>query len=486
MRDTGGSHTRRFALRRTFRNPCSSTMTLPLSISAAGAMLRSGELTPVALLDQCLARIDALETDVRAWVVVDRSAARAAAEQARDELVSGFDRGPLHGIPLGVKDIIDVAGLPTMAGAKVRPEVPATRDALVVRKLREAGAVLLGKTVTTEFASFDPSPTRNPWNLKRTPGGSSSGSAAAAACGMCFAALGTQTGGSIIRPASYCGVAGLKPTWGRLSLRGVVPLAYHLDHPGVLARTVGDLALTYRALVSFDALDPCSAARPQAAGGDDAFQTELDPAGMPRLGVVRDYFFDKSNDNVRRGVTAGMDRLRKAGASVSVVSMPKEFVDVHRSHRLIMAVDAAAYHRETFQARRGDYGPRISELLNEGLAATAVDYSRALEHQLQFRRAIENLLLEQQLDALVMPAVSNTAPPLDTTGDPTFQAPWSFSGLPVVSLPCELGDDDMPISIQLVGAPWSEGPLLATAAWCEEAEHFRHQPPIVRELADSA
>lgn len=459
-------------------------MTQPLSISAAGALLRSGELTPVTLLERCLARIDALESDVRAWVVVDRSAARAAAEQARDELISGFDRGPLHGIPLGVKDIIDVAGLPTLAGAKVRPDAPAAGDAFVVRKLREAGAVLLGKTVTTEFASFDPSPTRNPWNLKRTPGGSSAGSAAAPSCGMCFAALGSQTGGSIIRPASYCGVAGLKPTWGRLSLRGIVPLAYHLDHPGVLARTVGDLELTYRALIGFDALDPCSAARPQASGGDDAFQTELDPAGMPRLGLVRDYFFDKSNDNVRRGVTAGMDRLRKAGASVAVVGMPKEFAEVHRSHRIIMAVEAAAYHRETFLARRGDYGPRISELLNEGLAATAVDYSRALEHQLQFRRAIEALLLEQQLDALVLPAVSHTAPPLDTTGDPTFQAPWSFSGLPVVSLPCDLGDDDMPIAMQFVGAPWSEGPLLATAGWCEQAVDFRHQPPIVRSFDD--
>ncbi|MBL9082538.1 MAG: amidase [Planctomycetales bacterium] len=451
-----------------------------LSIAAAAELLRKQELTPVGLLDQCLARIDLLDSEVRAWALVDREGARAAAEQATTELASGIDRGPLHGIPIGVKDIIDVRGLPTFAGAKVRPNIPAPSDAFVVAKLREAGAVIVGKTVTTEFASFDPSPARNPWNAKRTPGGSSAGSAVAPVCGMCFAALGTQTGGSIIRPASYCGAAGLKPTWGHLSLQGIIPLAYHLDHPGVLARSVGDLELTYRALVGFDATDACSVRGAQTPPSADIYQAEIDAVGVPRLGVVRDYFFDRSTDNVRKGVTEAMDRLRKAGATVSAVTLPKAFADVHRSHRLVMAVEAAAYHRETFLARRADYGPRISELLDEGLAATAVDYSRALEHQLQFRRAMEQMLAEQQIDALVMPAVSNTAPPLETTGDPTFQAPWSFAGLPVVSIPCELGDDDMPVALQFVGPSWSEGSLLAVAAWCEREIGFGEVPPMLQ------
>ena len=214
------------------------------SIAEAGRSLRSGQTTPVDLLEECLGRIDDTEADVRAWVVIDREGARRAAETATDELRRGGDRGPLHGLPVGVKDIIDVAGLPTLAGARVRPNVPAAADAFVVAKLRQAGAVVLGKTVTTEFASFDPPPTRNPYDPERTPGGSSSGSAAAVVAGHCYAALGSQTGGSVIRPASYCGAAGMKPTWGRLSLSGIVPLAMHLDHPEQMARTAAKHATT--------------------------------------------------------------------------------------------------------------------------------------------------------------------------------------------------------------------------------------------------
>ncbi len=455
-------------------------MTTPHTITEAARLIRDDALTPLELLDRCLEKIDELDPKVHAWVVVDREGARQAAVLATDELSRGIDRGPLHGIPLGVKDIIDVAGLPTLAGSKVRANVPAERDAFIVAKLREAGAVLLGKTVTTEFASFDPSPSRNPWHLNHTPGGSSAGSAVAPACDMCFAALGSQTGGSIIRPASYCGVASLKPTWGRLSLRGIVPLAYHLDHPGVLARSVADLELTYRAIAGFDDADPMSVRRGQGSAGDDIYQVDFDAPSMPRIGLARDYFFEKSNDNVRRGVTAGVDRLRKAGAAVQAVMMPKSFAGVHKAHRLIMAVDAAAYHRETFSARRAEYGPRISELLDEGLAANAGDYSRALELQFQFRRDVERLIAEQQLDVLLMPAVSNTAPPLDTTGDVSFQAPWSFAGLPVVSLPCEFGDDDLPVAMQLVGTAWNEGPLLAVAKWCESVIGFERRAAEVR------
>ncbi|MGC3968524.1 MAG: amidase family protein [Pirellulales bacterium] len=310
MRETSGS--RPFPLR---RQRCRDVMPPLVTIAAAGELLRRQELTPVDLLTQCLKQIDAFDAEVRAWVTVDREGARAAAEVAAKELASGVDRGPMHGIPIGVKDIIDVRGLPTLAGAKVRPSTPALKDAFVVSKLRDAGAVILGKAATTEFASFDPSPTRNPWNQKRTPGGSSAGSAAAPACGMCFAALGTQTGGSIIRPASYCGVSSIKPTWGRLSLQGIVPLAYHLDHPGVLARNVGDLELTYRAMTGFDANDACSLRGTLSPASSDMYQTEIDVVGAPRLGVVRDYFFDRSTDNVRKGVTDAMDRMRRNGSN---------------------------------------------------------------------------------------------------------------------------------------------------------------------------
>src|SRR3954468_2244140 len=207
----------------------------PLTIHEAAAAIRAGSLTPVDLLEQCLERIDRYEPQVRAWVLVDRGGAREQALRLTDELKKGQHRGPLHGIPIGVKDIIDVFDLPTGCGSKLWANSIARQDATVVKRLRQAGAVILGKTVTTAYAFLDPPVTRNPWNLNRTPGGSSSGSAAAVACGMCLGALASQTGGSTTRPAAFCGVCSLKPTYGRVSTDGVLPLAPSLDHVGLMA-----------------------------------------------------------------------------------------------------------------------------------------------------------------------------------------------------------------------------------------------------------
>jgi aspartyl-tRNA(Asn)/glutamyl-tRNA(Gln) amidotransferase subunit A len=224
----------------------------PRTITEAAGFIRRGELTPHDLLDQCLTRIDRYESKVRAWVVIDRDGAREQAERLAAELKAGQNRGPLHGIPMGIKDIIDVFDLPTGCGSKLWANSYARRDATCVERLRLAGAIILGKTVTTAFASFDPPITRNPWNLDCTPGGSSSGSAAAVAGGMCFAALATQTGGSITRPASYCGVCSIKPTYGRVSVDGVMPLAPSMDHVGVMANCVRDLAVVFKSIAGAD------------------------------------------------------------------------------------------------------------------------------------------------------------------------------------------------------------------------------------------
>jgi aspartyl-tRNA(Asn)/glutamyl-tRNA(Gln) amidotransferase subunit A len=218
----------------------------PLTITEAAGFIRRGELTPSELLEQCFARIDRYEQRVRAWVYLDRERARAEAERLTAELKAGQNRGSLHGIPIGVKDIIDVFDMPTGCGSKLWANSYARRDATVVERLRQAGAVIMGKTVTTAFASFDPPVTRNPWNLNCTPGGSSSGSAAAVACGMCLGALATQTGGSITRPASYCGVCSIKPTYDRVHVDGVMPLAPSMDHVGAMANCVRDVGLLYR------------------------------------------------------------------------------------------------------------------------------------------------------------------------------------------------------------------------------------------------
>src|SRR6516162_5434325 len=222
------------------------------TIHEAAAAIRERSLSAVDLLETCLQRIEQTEPRLRAWVLVDRERARGEAEARDREARRGEWRGPLHGIPLGIKDIIDVFDWPTAAGSRLWAGSVARQDATVVRRLRAAGAVLVGKTVTTQYASFDPPPTRNPWNFSRTPGGSSSGSAAAVATGMCLGALGSQTGGSITRPASYCGVAGCKPTFGRISCNGVVPLAPSMDHPGPIAPCVEDLAIMLRAMLDYD------------------------------------------------------------------------------------------------------------------------------------------------------------------------------------------------------------------------------------------
>src|SRR5438105_2612796 len=232
------------------------------TIHKAAEEIRQGRLSPSELLDECLSQIDRYEPKVQAWVFVDRENARAQCDALTQELKHGQYRGPLHGIPLGIKDIFDVFDWPTAAGSQLWKQSIARRDATVVGRLRQAGAVFLGKTVTTQFASFDPRLTRNPGHLDRTPGGSSSGSAAAVACGMCLGALGSQTGGSITRPASYCGVAGLKPTFGRLSCEGVVPLAPSMDHVGPIAGCVRDLAILLQTIAGADPRDPNCADHP--------------------------------------------------------------------------------------------------------------------------------------------------------------------------------------------------------------------------------
>ena len=435
-------------------------MTQPLSIAEAAAAIQTGHLDPVDLLAQCLERIDRYDGQIRACVVVDRQAAIQAAETARREIAEGAYRGPLHGIPVGVKDLIDVAGLPTLAGSPLRAGHRAEADAPIVAALRAAGAIVLGKTVTVEFAAFDPPPTRNPWDpaLGHTQGGSSSGSAAAVAMGMCLGALGTQTGGSLVRPASYCGIATCKPTFGRLSTAGIVPLSYHLDHPGPMARTVWDVAALLRAI--WPKADP----------------PLPDSSRPPRLGFVETFYMERADDAVRAVVGAAVARLTGQGAAIEPLRLPIDFQEVLDRHWQIMAVEAAAYHRRQFAAQRPSYGPMIARLLDEGLQISAVDYAAALAHQRAFRREAADLL--GPYDALLMPATDSPAPPrLDTTGPRDFQAPWSYAGLPVVSFPCGLAADGMPVALQLVQRHNRESSLLETARWCERALDFRASPP---------
>jgi Asp-tRNA(Asn)/Glu-tRNA(Gln) amidotransferase A subunit family amidase len=432
------------------------------TIHAAAEEIRKGRLSPVDLVKSCLERIERCEDRVHAWVLIDAEGALARAEECAREIERSGWRGPLHGIPVAIKDNFDVFDWPTAAGSRLWKNSIARQDATVVRRLRQAGAVFLGKTVTTQYASFDPPPTRNPWNTARTPGGSSSGSAAALACGMCLGALGSQTGGSITRPASYCGVAGCKPTFGRVPLDGIVPLAPSIDHPGPLARCVRDLEILLRAIAD------C-----RVGLEDSAHPTK------PRLGRLRGLFDHRADAAVAEMMRKVCAQLGKKGAVIVDVPEPAAFAEVLSRHRTVMAVESAAYHQERLRRHPEDYEPRIRALVEEGLNCPAPEYARCKEHQELLRSEMAHCF--DSVDVLLTPAATNPAPDAGTTGDPAFNSPWSYTGFPTISFPAGLSPDGLPLAIQLVGRPWSESALFSVALWCEEALGAAlGEPPVVR------
>lgn len=429
------------------------------TLAEASRHIQKGEASCVDILRQCLAKIDESEADIRAWVTVDRDGALAQAEKLDAELADHQWRGPLHGIPIGIKDIIDVAGFVTGAGSKYwSNQPPRQADAPLVATLRKAGAVILGKTVTTQFAGFDPSVTRNPWNLERTPAGSSSGSGAAVAAGHCLGAIGSQTGGSITRPSAFCGIAGCKPNLNRIPIEGVVPIARSLDHPGPMAKTVEDLTMLMAGLLP-ESLSPVSS------------ETDQLPH-PPRLGRVRNFSEDRADPAMREAMERTLEALMTAGSPVYDLGEEFDFAELLIHHRRIMAVEGAEFHRSAFAERPDDYRPRFTELIEEGLAVSAVDYVTSKNHQARLSEELH--LAACRFDALVTPAAPGPAPDLTTTGDACMNAPWSYSGLPTVSFPIGLSDDGLPLAIQFTGRRNGEAELLAVAAWCEAA--VRKQP----------
>jgi aspartyl-tRNA(Asn)/glutamyl-tRNA(Gln) amidotransferase subunit A len=416
------------------------------TIAGTARELRTRERTCAGVVEQCLAQIDTWEPRVEAWVRVDHDGALAQARERDRELAEGKDRGPLHGIPLGIKDLIDVAGWPTLAGAPWRSPAAATDDAPLVARLLAAGAIILGKTVTTQFACFDPPPTRNPWNFERTPGGSSSGSAAAVATGMCLGAIGSQTGGSITRPASFCGVAGCKPSFGLVPLAGVFPLAESMDHAGPIARSVDDLAILLEAI----------AARPIRSA------PRSDP---PRLGRLRGLFADRAEPASLMVFENALEQLARFGAAVREIDLPKAFNDVLDCHRVIITFEAAGHHRQLFADHAARYLPCIRGLIEEGLQVPVDRYNRCREHKAVLLREIATTM--HDVDALVCPATVGPAPSVESTGDPSFNAPWSYTGQPTISFSVGLSPEGMPLSIQLIGRAGDESTLFGVAQWCE-------------------
>ena len=437
-----------------------------LTLYRAAELLRRGELTSEALILSCLERIQSREDRVKAWAELHDEGAMAEARQCDAEARNKRWRGPLHGLPLGIKDIIHVKGMRTQAGTSAFAPYFAVEDAPCAAALRDSGAILLGKTVTTAFASRDPSVTRNPWALDHSPGGSSAGSAAAVADRMTLGALGTQTGGSVLRPASYNGIVGFKGGLGKISTDGVIPLSWQLDHIGFLTRDVQDAALLWNLLRKDRPLDW------------QHRREKLPPAILPqaprRVWRMREYFEQETDPQIVAAVDSVCETLTRFGVTIIERPLPAEFDEVEESHSIVMKAEAATWHEPNFLARGDQYPPGIAQLVRDGLAVRSVDYVRAMRHRSAFYISLRAALAD--VDFALMPAAPGPAPDPSTTGSARFNSPWSFSGFPALALPAGLSSGELPLGVQLVAGPDMEDPLLSMAAWVEGHLEFDHQP----------
>jgi len=429
------------------------------ALRAAEAM-REGELTSEELVKACLERIRAREERVGAWAHLDEEFALTQAREADLARREGGALGPLHGVPVGVKDIIDTSDLPTEYGTPLHAGRRPAEDAAVVSLLKSAGAVIMGKTVTTEFAVYSPGKTANPRDPKRTPGGSSSGSAAAVASRMVPAAIGTQTNGSVIRPASFCGVHGFKPTFGRISRRGVLPQSRPLDHVGLFGRSVEDVAFLADQLMVFDERDPDMRRRAAPKLLDAALS---EPPAPPRLAFVKTPVWDQAEEDARAVFEELAARL---GEEAEEIDLPDPFRSAIDWHRTILEADLARGFGADCERGGEKMSGVLREMIERGGKCLAVDYNRAVEGA----SALNGLLEEafRRCDAILTPAAPGEAPVgLGSTGNPVFCTIWTLCGTPAVTLPLMEGSGGMPIGVQLVGPKGDDARLLRTAKWLE-------------------
>ncbi len=429
-----------------------------LSASDAARAIRDGAISSEQLTEACLARVREIDPKVEAWAYLDPEHALRQARARDADRSEGKPVGPLHGVPVAVKDIIDTEDMPTEDGSVLHAGRTPAHDATVVAMLRAAGAVILGKTVTTEFATYTPGKTRNPHNPEHTPGGSSSGSAAAVAAAMVPLAVGSQTNGSVIRPAAFCGVYGFKPTHGMIPRGGVMRLSRTLDHLGLFARTLEDIALAAEQVIGHDLRDPDT--RPRARPPFVATIAE-EPPLPPFVAFIKGPAWERASEET---VAAFAELVATLGDRVVEVDLPPATHQALDWHRSIMEAEMAANLELEWDKGRDQISESLRGRLARGRAITALDYQRACARIPVINEGFEEIF--ERCDAIVTPAAAGTAPRgLESTGDPAFCTLWTLCGMPALSLPLMRGENGLPMGVQLVGRRNGDARLLRTARW---------------------
>jgi Asp-tRNA(Asn)/Glu-tRNA(Gln) amidotransferase A subunit family amidase len=422
-----------------------------LSLIEAAEGIKNRRFTSEEYTRTLLARIASIDEAIQAWTWLKPEEAIAAACRSDRHLQSGGAPGPLQGLPIGVKDIFATAGVPTQMGSPAFADHIPTKSAAVIERLEAQGAFVMGKTVTTECAFLFPGKTKNPWNPLHTPGGSSSGSAAAVTAGFVPAALGTQTNGSVIRPAAFCGVVGFKPTQGVIPIAGALTFSHTLDQPGILTRNVEDAAFFAASLADegtplSPSISACSA--------------------PPRLAAVRTPVWEQAEDHAKQNFREAIETLRSGGAHVDECELPEPFSLAHRAIRTIMAVESALNLEALARNHAPFLSPTLRDFLSEGRNTGAVDYLQAIKTRLSLQTELERFLT--QYDAIITPPTTGEAPAtLEQTGNPTFCSIWSLCGVPAITIPVGFGPRGLPLGLQIVGPRGNDGQVLSAARWCE-------------------
>ncbi len=459
-----------------------------LTIEELGPLLHSRQVSPVEVAEHYLARIDELDRHTNAFITLMAEEALADARKHEAEIMAGEYRGPLHGVPIALKDLYDTAGVRTTAASKIFADRVPDRDATSVMFLRAAGAVIIGKTNMHEFAygvtnaSSYFGPARNPWDLSRVTGGSSGGSGAAVAAGLCAAATGSDTGGSIRIPGALCGIVGLKPTYGRISCAGLIPLSWALDHAGPMTRSVYDAAVMLQAMAGWDPEDPASLTAPVP---DYTRELRDGVAGL-RIAVDPDYAFSEVDEEVDMVVKQALRVLQELGAELVEVSISR----LDQAALTILNAEATAYHEEFLKTRPEDYQPDVRERLEKGFAVRGIDYARAQRTRQWVRREFETLF--EEVDLFATPTCAIPAPRLDQSEVPVagevvsvmtpiahFTRVFNLTGLPAITVPCGFSSDGLPIGLQLAGRHLDEATVLRAAYAYEQAtEWHKRRPPL--------